>query len=112
VYPYHINDPEFADALVDTFLEISLGKPKCSTHLQNPVSEPNLELQDVSNLNSSSCETICYSPSNYPDARPGYSQKHFSIIIICQNVGFYQSLMKMRNYTLSKQCIIELFGKF
>lgn len=80
VYPYHINDPEFADALVDTFLEISLGKPKCSTHLPNPVSEPNLELQDVSNLNSSSCETICYSPSNYPDARPETLQKTQAIL--------------------------------
>ncbi|XP_011025844.1 PREDICTED: uncharacterized protein LOC105126622 [Populus euphratica] len=80
VYPYHINDPEFANALVDTFLEISLGKPKCSTHLQNPVSEPNLELQDVSNLNSSSCETICYSPSNYPDARPETLQKTQAIL--------------------------------
>ena len=103
MYPFHINDPEFADALVDTFLEISLGNPKDSTHLQNPVSEPNLELQDVSNLNSSSHETIYYSLSNYPDARPGYSQNHFFIIIICQNLGFYQSLMRMRNYTWSKR---------
>ncbi|KAJ9172747.1 hypothetical protein P3X46_015957 [Hevea brasiliensis] len=28
VYPYHINDPEFADALVESFLEICSGNPK------------------------------------------------------------------------------------
>ncbi|KAJ6732854.1 UPF0261 DOMAIN PROTEIN [Salix koriyanagi] len=80
VYPFHINDPEFADALVDTFLEISLGNPKDSTHIQNPVSEPNLELQDVSNLNSSSHETIYYSLINYPDARPETLQKTQAIL--------------------------------
>ncbi|KAF9678276.1 hypothetical protein SADUNF_Sadunf07G0018100 [Salix dunnii] len=80
VYPFHINDPEFADALVDTFLEISLGNPKDSNHLQNPVSEPNLELQDVSNLNSSSHETIYFSLSSYPDARPETLQKTQAIL--------------------------------
>ncbi|KAF5736011.1 hypothetical protein HS088_TW14G00143 [Tripterygium wilfordii] len=31
VFPYHINDPEFADALVDSFLEINLKNPIHST---------------------------------------------------------------------------------
>ena len=55
--------------LVDIFLEISLGKPKDSTHLRNPVSEPSLDLHDVFTLNPSSHETVYYSPSNYPDGQ-------------------------------------------
>ncbi|KAJ6378841.1 hypothetical protein OIU78_028962 [Salix suchowensis] len=53
VYPFHINDPEFADAL---------------------------SFRDDSNLNSSSHETIYYSLSNYPDARPETLQKTQAIL--------------------------------
>ncbi|KAF2312329.1 hypothetical protein GH714_034271 [Hevea brasiliensis] len=50
VYPYHINDPEFADALVESFLEICSGNPK------DFFSEPCRDLHEnfVFDVNSSS----------------------------------------------------------
>lgn len=70
VYPHNINDSEFADALVDSFLEIS-GKNLMAFSSAHRVSCERHE-DSVSNIYSSSHGTICYSPSNFPDARPGY----------------------------------------
>ncbi|KAJ6288398.1 hypothetical protein OIU76_024393 [Salix suchowensis] len=80
--PFH--DPEATDTLL-TELQKRIQttedrQVKDSTHIQNPVSEPNLELRDDSNLNSSSHETIYYSLSNYPDARPETLQKTQAIL--------------------------------
>eukprot|EP00257_Ricinus_communis_P017725 XP_015576238.1 uncharacterized protein LOC8273361 [Ricinus communis] len=79
VYPYHINDLEFADALVNSFLEISLKSPIDSSPPQSPIHESIQRLHNIPN-NSSSCGTICYSPSNFPDARPETLQKTQSIL--------------------------------
>lgn len=68
VYPHNINDSEFADALVDSFLEIS-GKNLMAFSSADHVSCERHE-DSVSNIYSSSHGTICYSPSNFPDARP------------------------------------------
>ncbi|KAF2290787.1 hypothetical protein GH714_015458 [Hevea brasiliensis] len=76
---YHINDPEFADALVDSFLEISLENPMESSPSQIAIYEPCLE-HNISTVKSSSCGMICYSPSNYPDARPETLQKTQTIL--------------------------------
>lgn len=76
MYPCHINDPEFADALVDTFLEISMNNPMDSTHSSPPqiaICEHSKD-HDISSMNLSSYGTIYHSPNNYPDARPGYIQ--------------------------------------
>ncbi|KAK9284124.1 hypothetical protein L1049_023291 [Liquidambar formosana] len=68
VYPYHINDPEFANALVDSFLEISMKNSKDASPQH---SEPNQDLHvDFSKNKSSGYEIISYSPSDFPDARP------------------------------------------
>lgn len=70
MYPYHVNDPEFADALVDSFLEISLKNPTDSSPSHVAVDEPSQD-HSISTVKPSSSGTICYSPSNCPDARPG-----------------------------------------
>lgn len=69
MYPYHINDPEFANALVDSFLDISMKNSKDASPQH---SEPNQDLHvDFSKNKSSGYEIISYSPSDFPDARPG-----------------------------------------
>lgn len=62
MYPQHINDPDFANALVDSFLEISKKKSMASSPLQDIVPESR---QDVYN------GSIVRSLSDFPDARPG-----------------------------------------
>ncbi|KAF3441005.1 hypothetical protein FNV43_RR19291 [Rhamnella rubrinervis] len=61
LYPHHINDPDFANALVDSFLEISTKKSMASRPLQDIVPESR---QDVYN------GSIFQSLSDFPDARP------------------------------------------
>ncbi|WCJ24979.1 hypothetical protein M5689_006899 [Euphorbia peplus] len=80
VHQGHINDQEFADALVDSFLEISLKNPVHPTSPKTNISEPSQDLHNISNLKSPSCQTICYSPSNFPDARPETLQKTRAIL--------------------------------
>ncbi|XP_031253885.1 uncharacterized protein LOC116111864 [Pistacia vera] len=83
VYPYHINDPEFAEALVDAFLEISGKNPMDSNSLQNILCEPSQGLHEnsVSNINILSHGMISYSPSNFPDARPETLQRTQAILL-------------------------------
>lgn len=74
VYPCHINDSEFANALVDSFLDISQDICKdSSSSLQIPIPEANQDLHKdtVSNMESSWLGQIPYSPNSFPDARPG-----------------------------------------
>jgi predicted TIM-barrel enzyme len=73
--PYHINDPEFAAALVDAFLEIANKKPKI---IKSPLPQDELqsrgELLDKKEINSqqySSDYKIVQHPLNeFPDAKP------------------------------------------
>ncbi|CAM8900488.1 unnamed protein product [Rhodiola kirilowii] len=69
VYPYHINDIEFANALVESFLEIS---SKRSEDVSHDVSVPNEDL--VKNFpdeeKSSDKNTVCYSLNSFPEAKP------------------------------------------
>ncbi|XP_024977749.1 uncharacterized protein LOC112515272 isoform X2 [Cynara cardunculus var. scolymus] len=72
VYQYHINDTEFAKALVDSFLEIH-RKPKVSSQQQRVI-EPEQGLQrnkDDPNMPTESYTTISYNLTNFPDAKPG-----------------------------------------
>nr|POE96562.1 upf0261 protein [Quercus suber] len=82
LYPCHINDSEFANALVDSFLEISAKNSKDSSFLQIASPEANQEFQEntVSKMNSSSFGAIPYSPSDFPDARPETLQRTRSIL--------------------------------
>ncbi|CAN0861640.1 ToMV susceptible protein tm-1(GCR26) [Linum grandiflorum] len=79
VFPYNINDPEFANALVDSFLEITLEHPMKPTPSEAPKCEPSQD-QSKRNVESSRSSTIPYSPSNYPDARPDTLEKTSAIL--------------------------------
>ncbi|KAJ4822963.1 ToMV susceptible protein tm-1(GCR26) [Turnera subulata] len=75
VYPYHINDHSFVDAIVDNFLEISSMRPRDSDPHQTAVSETSHNFDEPS-----SDGTIYRSPNNYPDARPETVQKTQAIL--------------------------------
>ncbi|KAF8406464.1 hypothetical protein HHK36_008551 [Tetracentron sinense] len=81
-YPYHVNDPEFANALVDQFLAISLKDSKDASAQQNAFPEPNQDLHEdyISKRNIPDCGTICYNPSDFPDARPETLQRTRAIL--------------------------------
>lgn len=71
VYQYHINDTEFAKALVDSFLEIH-KKPNISIQKQNVI-EPDQALQtnkDFPKTPSTSYKTVSYNLTNFPNAKP------------------------------------------
>lgn len=72
LYQYHINDTEFAKALVDSFLEIH-KKPSVSSQKERVI-EPDQRLQknmDDSSIPSKSYVTVSYNLTNFPDAKPG-----------------------------------------
>ncbi|KAL6346312.1 hypothetical protein AAG906_033108 [Vitis piasezkii] len=73
VYPYHINDPEFANTLVDSFLEIRKRHSEDADPHKIAAFVPNQYLHEdsISKPNLLGNETMCYSPSDFPDARPG-----------------------------------------
>ncbi|XP_050292179.1 toMV susceptible protein tm-1(GCR26) isoform X3 [Quercus robur] len=82
LYPCHINDSEFANALVDSFLEISAKNSKDSSFLQiaSPVANQEFQENTVSKMNISSFGAFLYSPSDFPDARPETLQRTRSIL--------------------------------
>lgn len=71
MYPHHINDLEFANALVDAFLEISENTNKDSTRTRVAIPESIEHFHMDYASNASSLGTIVYVPSEFPDARPG-----------------------------------------
>uniref|UniRef100_A0A5B6YLX7 TIM-barrel signal transduction protein n=1 Tax=Davidia involucrata TaxID=16924 RepID=A0A5B6YLX7_DAVIN len=80
VYPYHINDPEFANELVNSFLEICKNSKGASD--QQDFCKPNQDLQEdsVSKMYSSGYGTISNSPSDFPDAKPDTLQRTQAIL--------------------------------
>lgn len=70
MYPHHINDLEFANALVDAFLEINGKTGKDATHPPVAISEFEHSHEDYAS-NTSSFGAIVYAPSEFPDAKPG-----------------------------------------
>ncbi|CAL1360888.1 unnamed protein product [Linum trigynum] len=80
VFPYNINDPEFANVLVNAFLEISAKHPLDPNPPEATASKPSEDQSNSSVEESSRCATIPYSPSNYPDARPETLQKTSTIL--------------------------------
>lgn len=71
VYPYHINDVEFANAIVDSFLEIDKNSGKeFSPQTSVAVSIEDSSVGAVSTMGYSSFKAAIYSPSDFPDAHP------------------------------------------
>ncbi|XP_078431575.1 TIM-barrel signal transduction protein [Wolffia australiana] len=62
-YPYHINDPEFAAALVESFLEVAGGGGKDESPASLPAVDPGRK------VSSRSREIILKSPVDFPDAK-------------------------------------------
>ncbi|XP_030466079.2 toMV susceptible protein tm-1(GCR26) [Syzygium oleosum] len=71
VYPYHINDVEFANAIVDSFLEINKKNGKeFSPQISVAVSIEDSNVGAVPTMGYSSFKATIYSPSDFPDAHP------------------------------------------
>lgn len=82
VYPYHINDLEFANALVDALLEINEETTKDSHHPRVASSESVEHYHEDYVSNASSFGTIVYAPSEFPDAKPGsHLDLHYVFIL-------------------------------
>jgi hypothetical protein len=64
--PYHINDPEFANALVDAFLSMDV---KASSSAQ-PKQDLNIK-RSCSGQKISDSSVIWRPPVDFPDAKPG-----------------------------------------
>lgn len=84
IYPHHINDPEFAKVLVDSFLQIS-GKNVADPSTQKLSSdEHNKELHEDAKSEAKtsrySCASIHYSLSELPDANKETLQRTRSIL--------------------------------
>ncbi|XP_021834404.1 uncharacterized protein LOC110774166 [Prunus avium] len=82
VYPHHINDHEFANALVDSFLEISTKSSIRSPPSQVSIPESNQQAHEssVSKMNFSSSGTILRNLIDFPDARPETLQRTRAIL--------------------------------
>ncbi|XP_009103534.1 UPF0261 protein y4oU isoform X2 [Brassica rapa] len=72
-YPYHINDPEFAEALVASFLDI------CPTTFA-PRSEGCSETASTREPDVPKPERIPYSPKSFPNAKPETLERTQSIL--------------------------------
>lgn len=70
--PYHINDLEFANALVDSFLEICKTSEAPSGH--QAIGEPKKDVQ-IDNCASTMTGfgTVSYSLNDFPEAKLGYN---------------------------------------
>ena len=70
VYPYHINDPEFAEELVNSFLEITpKDTDSCGPKLVLAETSQDLRKDFISKFNLSANGNITYSLSDFPEAR-------------------------------------------
>ncbi|XP_050945173.1 toMV resistance protein Tm-1(GCR237)-like [Cucumis melo] len=70
VYPYHINDPEFAEELVKSFLEITpKDTDSCGPKLVLAETSQDLRKDFISKFNLSANGNITYSLSDFPEAR-------------------------------------------
>ncbi|KAK9113073.1 hypothetical protein Scep_020592 [Stephania cephalantha] len=81
-FPYHINDPEFADALVRSFLEISGNVQRDAGSQLNSHIRPSLKpsKESTSKGNLSAPRIISASLSEFPDARPETLRRTKSIL--------------------------------
>ncbi|KAH6810185.1 TIM-barrel signal transduction protein [Perilla frutescens var. frutescens] len=70
VLPHNINDPEFATALVDSFLEISTNFKDISSHAIHESTQRTQSKTSTSEISSQNIVPVSYSLSNFPDAKP------------------------------------------
>ncbi|KAH6755995.1 TIM-barrel signal transduction protein [Perilla frutescens var. hirtella] len=70
VLPHNINDPEFATALVDSFLEISTNFKDISSHAIHEAMQRTQSKTSTSEISSQNIVPVSYSLSNFPDAKP------------------------------------------
>ncbi|VAI85741.1 unnamed protein product [Triticum turgidum subsp. durum] len=80
--PYHINDPEFANALVDAFLSMDIKASSAITQKNNMVlpKQDTNEKESSSGQKTSDSSIIWRPPMDFPDARPETLQKTKSIL--------------------------------
>ncbi|KAF0916810.1 hypothetical protein E2562_014575 [Oryza meyeriana var. granulata] len=77
--PYHINEPEFANVLVDAFL--SMDVKACNTiSPENRMVQPKQDANISSRQRTSDSSIIWRPPVDFPDARPETLQKTKSIL--------------------------------
>lgn len=88
LYPYHINDAEFAKAIVDAFLEIDRAARREPPAAFNSTKDMNKEQE--SGISYSSFTAAFYQPTNFPSAKPGLfcptdlmRQTKISVILMC-----------------------------
>ncbi|XP_057786761.1 toMV susceptible protein tm-1(GCR26) [Salvia miltiorrhiza] len=70
VLPQHINDPEFANALVDSFLEICTNYKDITSHPIHESIQGTQSKTSASEISSQNIAPVSYSLSNFPDAKP------------------------------------------
>lgn len=73
ILPYHINDPEFANVLVDAFLSMDIKASSAITQKNNMVlpKQDTNEKESSSGQKTSDSSIIWRPPMDFPDARPG-----------------------------------------
>ena len=72
VYPYHINDLEFATAIVDSFLDINKNnEEEIYPETSGAVSNEDARVRPVLRVDNSNFMATSYTPSDFPDAQPG-----------------------------------------
>lgn len=90
MFPYHINDPEFAIALVDAFLSMDIKSSDTIIHKNNmvlPKQDANTK-ESCSGQRTSDSSIIWRPPMDFPDARPETLQKTNSILYqLKQQIG-------------------------
>ncbi|KAI4325465.1 hypothetical protein MLD38_030863 [Melastoma candidum] len=78
LYPYHINDAQFAKAIVDAYIEIdqaSRTEPSAAVN-----STEDTDKEEVSGISYSSFRAAFYHPTNFPNAKPETLQRTQSIL--------------------------------
>lgn len=70
VLPYHINDLKFANAIVDSFLEISTEFKGNGSHATHESTRGTQSKTSAIEINCQNTMPISYSLSNFPDAKP------------------------------------------
>lgn len=82
VLPYHINDPEFADALVNCFLEINpevkRNASSCSDQFSDEILDEDVDAYEYESKHL----TVAYSPVEFPDAKPGSDESCFHMYLL------------------------------
>lgn len=78
ILPHHINDPEFADALVDVFLEMYTEFSKVTTPQQNASFEERQSLNKERSISDD--QVIWRTPMDFPNAKPETLQRTQKIL--------------------------------